>query len=132
MRQGVWLLLWVLALVLAACGGAPGAGEAATGDEAAGEELFAQTLIGNQPGCSTCHSLEPGGAGVGPSLATIGAEAGSRVSGMSAEEYLRQSIEEPNAHIAEGFAAGIMPAALADALSAQQLNDMVAYLLTLK
>jgi hypothetical protein len=45
---------------------------------------------------------------------------------------LRQSIEEPDAYVAEGFAQGLMPAALADELSAQELADLVAYLQTLK
>jgi hypothetical protein len=69
---------------------------------------------------------------VGPSLATIGTDAGSRVSGQSAEDYLRQSIENPNDYIPEGFSAGLMPEALSDELSAQEKSDLVAYLLTLK
>ena len=92
----------------------------------------AQQLIETQPGCITCHSLEPGVTSVGPSVATIGAEAGSRVSGTSAEEYLRESILEPDAHVAEGFAAGIMPKGFATALTEQQVNDLVAYMLTLR
>ena len=132
------VILMLVVLSLAACGGesAPSGGEggaaAGPGDAAAGQKIFEQTLIGTQAGCVTCHSLEPGVTMVGPSLATIGAEAGSRVSGMSAEEYLRQSILEPDAHLAEGFSPGIMPAALADELTEQQLNDLVAYLMTLK
>jgi cytochrome c551/c552 len=138
MRKLGLLFMLVLVLGLAACGGGGdadsegSAGEAAAGDAATGEALFAQTLIGTQAGCATCHSLEPGVTMVGPSLATIGAEAGSRVDGLSAEAYLRQSIEEPDAHLAEGFSAGLMPAALADELSAQELADLVAYLQTLK
>ncbi len=133
MRKLVLLLLLILAFTLAACGGgsAPEEG-AAVGDAAAGQTIFAQTLVGTQPGCVTCHSLEPGVTLVGPSLATIGADAGSRVSGQSAEDYMRKSIEEPDDHIAEGFSAGLMPAALANELSAQELSDLVAYLQTLK
>ena len=129
-----WVVLLMLVLALAACGGSSSdeSGDAIAGDAAAGEAIFAQTLVGTQPGCVTCHSVEPGVTMVGPSLATIGAEAGSRVSGLSAEEYLRQSIQAPNEHIAEGFSAGLMPAALADELSAQELSDLVAYLQTLK
>jgi cytochrome c2 len=127
----------VLALSLAACGGepAPAAGEdepAGPGDAAAGKEIFNQTLIGTQPGCATCHLLEPGVTMVGPSLATIGADAGSRVSGVSAEDYLKKSITEPSADVAEGFSGTLMPAALADELTGQQINDLIAYMLTLK
>lgn len=132
-RKLVLLLLLILALTLAACGGGSAPeGDAPAGDAAAGETIFAQTLIGTQPGCVTCHSLEAGVTLVGPSLATIGADAGSRVSGQSAEDYLQQSIQEPDVHITEGFSAGLMPAALADELSAQELSDLVAYLQTLK
>jgi cytochrome c551/c552 len=123
--------IWLFGLV--ACGSESVPAEdkgqtAGPGDVEAGRNLYNQNLIGTQAGCMTCHSLEPGVTMVGPSLAAIGAEAGTRVAGMSAEAYLRQSILEPDAHLAEGFAAGIMPAALADELSAQQVNDLVAFL----
>jgi cytochrome c551/c552 len=139
MRKLLLLLGLVLAFALAACGGdsapAPSGSEgeaAGAGDVAAGEALFKQSLIGAQAGCATCHSLEPGVTMVGPSLATIGADAGGSVSGVSAEDYLRKSIADPNADIADGFSAGLMPAALADELTEEQVNDLIAYLLTLK
>lgn len=129
--------LFLLVLSLAACGGesAPtgeDAERAGPGDAAAGEAIFNQSLIGTQTGCMVCHSLEPGVSMVGPSLGTIGADAGSRVSGVSAEDFLRKAITAPDADIAEGFSAGIMPAALADELSAQEIDDLVAFLLTLR
>ncbi len=132
------LILLSVVLSLAACGGesAPSGGEggaaAGPGDAAAGKKLFEQTLIGTQAGCITCHSLEEGVTMVGPSQAHIGAEAASRIPGMSAEEYLRQSILDPNAYIVEGFDPDIMPGTFADELTEQQVNDLVAYLLTLK
>lgn len=128
--------LLVLLVFLAACGGeaapasSPSGGDG--GDAQAGEVLYAQQLIGTQAGCVTCHSLEPDVVLVGPSLSKIGSEAGSRVSGLSAEEYLKQSILEPDAHLAEGFPAGIMPASLAGELSEQQVSHLVAYMLLQK
>ena len=137
MQRLLVLLVLVLVLALAACGGdsapAPASSEGeAAGDAAAGKDLYNQGLIGTQPGCMTCHSLEPGVTMVGPSLATTGADAGTRVSGGSAEDYLRKSILDPNADVADGFTAGLMPVALADELTEQQVNDLVAFLLTLK
>lgn len=131
MRKLMLLLVLVLALGLVACGGeaAPTGGE---GNAAAGQDLFNQGMIGTQAGCMTCHSLEPGVTLVGPSLATVGAEAGSRVSGQSAEDYLRQSISQPNETLVEGYAAGIMPQGYSNELSGQQVNDLVAFLLALK
>ena len=127
--------LIVAALALAACGGGgggasqPAASGGGAGDAAAGKALFAQTVIGTNPGCITCHSLEAGKTLVGPSMAGIAGRAGSAVSGQSAEQYLRQSITEPDAFVAKGFQKGLMPK---PTLTDKQANDLIAYMQTLK
>ena len=122
-------LLLVSGMLLAACGGGGGS----TDDAAArGEELFNQPIVGSEPGCNTCHSLTAGTVIVGPSLAGIGTTAATRVGDETAEEYLRQSILEPDAYLVEGFTAGVMSKNWADTLTDDQLNDVVAYLLTIK
>ena len=127
--------LMVAALALAACGGGggaasqPAASGGGAGDAAAGKALFAQTVIAPNPGCITCHSLEPGKTLVGPSMAGIASRAGSTVSGQSAEQYLRQSITEPDAFVAKGFQKGLMPK---PTLTDKQANDLIAYMQTLK
>ncbi len=73
---------------------------------------------------------------VGPDLSAIGAIAGGRVPDISAEEYLRQSILDPNAFIVEDCPNGpcianIMPRDYTTRLSQEQVDSMVAYLLTL-
>lgn len=131
-------LLWALALaamVLVGCSGGGGSAMVASevGDVAAGEELFRQLVIGEYiPGCVNCHSVEPGVVLVGPSLAGIGVAAATRVTGKSAEDYLRESIINPNAYIAEGFPAGYMYVDYAADLSEEQVNNLVAYMLTLE
>ena len=62
-------------------------------------------------GCNTCHTLSAAGATglVGPNLDGIGTRGGTRVSGVSAEDYLRQSILDPNAVIAPECPAGPCP-----------------------
>ena len=128
-KVSVFFVLMVLfALALAACGGG-GSGDTAVD---AGKELFAQPIIGTQAGCSTCHSLEAGVTVVGPSMAGIATRAGTTIAGTSAEDYIRQSILEPDAHLVEGFPAGTMPQVWGDELSDEQLSNLVAYLLTLK
>ena len=133
------LLLLLLSFGLAACGGgdepsAPSGETSSIGDVANGERLFNQTLIGtaSAPGCITCHSLEPGVMLVGPSQSDVGARASTAVPGLSAEEYLRQSIVEPNAHIVEGYTEGVMYQTYGTELTNTQINDLVAFMLTLK
>ncbi len=127
--------LMVAVLALAACGGGggaasqPAASGGGAGDAAAGKALFAQTVIGSNPGCITCHSLEAGKTLVGPSMAGVAGRAGSAVSGQSAEQYLRQSLTEPDAVVAKGFQKGLMPK---PTLTDKQANDLVAYMQTLK
>lgn len=153
MRRFILLtaIICSLVLLLSACGGSkeeptatpvpptatsvpPTATPVSVGDAAHGEQLYKQPVIGaaNAPGCTTCHSLEPDVKIVGPSHAKIGGDAATRVPGMSAEEYLHQSIVDPNAHVSEGYVAGVMYQNYAKDLGEQDVNDLVAFLLTRK
>lgn len=105
---------------------------ATAGDAANGEALFKQPVIGGVPGCSTCHSLQPGVRMVGPSLADVATVAETAVEGMSAQAFLRQSIAEPDAHVTEGFSPGLMFKDYQKQLSKQQIDDLVAFLMTQK
>jgi hypothetical protein len=51
---------------------------------------------------------------------------------MSADEYLRQSIIDPDAYVVEGYPSGLMVPNLADTLSGTQIDDLVAFLMTLE
>lgn len=135
----VFVLFLAMAL-LVACGGSdaaePSSAESgsAGGDAANGEALFEQATIGsaNAPGCTTCHSVEAGVVLVGPSLAGVAVRAETAVAGMTAEEFLRQSIVEPNAHVTEGFTEGIMYQNYGTDLPGKSINDLTAYLMTLQ
>jgi mono/diheme cytochrome c family protein len=111
-------------------GAASGTAAAGTGDAQAGATLFAAATIGTNPGCKTCHTLD-GTKLVGPSLQGVGTRAATRVQGETAEQYLRTSIIDPNAYVVEGFTQGVMPS-FKTVLDDTQLNNLVAYLLTLK
>lgn len=101
-------------------------------DPKAGERLFNGATLGASAGCQICHSLEPGVQLVGPSLAGVATRAETRVPGMTAEQYLMQSLVDPNAYVVEGFQPGQMRPDLAQALTQQELDDLVAFLLTLR
>lgn len=92
----------------------------------AGRALFSRAPAN----CASCHSLEPGIVVVGPSLAGIAAQAGERVAGMSAAEYLRSSILHPNAYIVPGFS-NVMAQNLGQVLSGEEVDALVAFLLRL-
>jgi len=102
------------------------------GDPLAGERLYYEMSLGTNAACRICHSLTPDEVLVGPSLAGVATRARTRVPGLSAEAYLRQSILEPEAYIVPGFPAGQMVNNLGQVLTPTQVDDLVAFLLTLK
>lgn len=139
----ITLLLVAALSLLAACGGDEEGGvdedAGGVGNAANGEALYTGATIGaaNLPGCVTCHSVEPTDdplqpSPVGPSHYGVAARADDYVEGMSAEEYLRESIVAPDAHIVEGFQPGVMPQNYEEELTAQEIDNLVAYLLTLE
>ena len=124
-------LFIILAIFVVGCGGSDGSSSSAV---AAGEELFNQTVVGETAGCVTCHSLEPDVVIVGPSLAAFAQEAEEEgeVFGMTAEEFVRESVLDPNAIVPEGFPADTMPANWGEILTDEQVDNLVAFLLSLE
>jgi mono/diheme cytochrome c family protein len=107
--------------------------EPLVGDAARGENIFKRGVEG-APACANCHSTLLVGGSVGfafgPNLQGIAERAETRVEGLSAVEYIRQSIVSPASYLAPGFS-NRMFAYYADHLSEQQILDVIAYLLTL-
>ena len=89
--------------------------------EERGEQLFVSI------GCNACHSLDADTTIVGPSLIGIADRAGTRTS-LSAEDYMRQSINDPAAFIVDGFTNSMV----VPKLPASQVDDLIAYISTLK
>ncbi|MCX8062275.1 MAG: cytochrome c [Anaerolineales bacterium] len=99
-----------------------------------GKALFELSMIGENkaPGCVVCHSLESGKNLVGPSLAGIATYAQTAVPGMSAEAFLRQAILEPDKHLMEGYPAGVMYPNYGKDLAPEEIDALIAFMLTLK
>lgn len=124
------ILIILLALICSACGPSGSANEASNlpaGDAATGETLFHQK-IGGLPECSSCHSLD-GTRGTGPSLQRFGEAAATRRGDQDAVTYAMNSIISPGQMVLPGYS-NLMPAAYGQALSRQQLADLVAYVLS--
>jgi mono/diheme cytochrome c family protein len=84
-------------------------------------------------GCTGCHTIDGVSTGiVGPNLTKIGDVAATRKDGVSAEEYIRESILNTNAFVVEGFQPNLMPQNYSQQLSNNQLDDLVAFLLAQK
>lgn len=96
-----------------------------------GLDLFNERVVGSNPGCITCHSLDEDVVLVGPSLFGLGGRAGDQVPGLSDAEYVRQSILDPDAFVVEGFGAGLMVSGWADYLTDAQIDSLVDALLGL-
>ncbi|GAB4570819.1 MAG: hypothetical protein Kow0077_05890 [Anaerolineae bacterium] len=111
----------------------------AMGDPVRGEELFRNGKDAS-PACVTCHMIDQEMVLIGPSMVGIAERAASRVSGQSAEDYLYESIVNPNAYLVPDtetniFAAGgnsLMFQQYADYLTEEDVQDLVAYMLTLE
>jgi sulfur oxidation c-type cytochrome SoxX len=90
---------------------------------AAGKKVFLES-----GGCGACHTLEDAGAAgtVGPNLDKVAADA--QKAGQALEAYVKQSIVDPNAYVAPGFPKGVMPPDFKETLTAQQIADVVAYI----
>ena len=80
--------------------------------------------------CGVCHAVAGTDAAgnIGPELTHIGTVGATRTS-LSAEDYIRQSIQEPGAFIAPGFGP-IMPGGLDRSLGGD-FEAVVAYLVSL-
>lgn len=97
-------------------------------------------------GCGACHAIPgvPGAAGtIGPDLSMIGDVVAQRIkdgkyagSAKTVEEYLLESIQEPDAYIPADCptgvcAKGVMPASLAETLTSDELSQVVSYMVKL-
>lgn len=124
----------VATMVLAACGG--GGGAAAGPSPERGKALYESKTLGSKSaeGCVSCHAYDEtkGDDSKAPFTKGTATRAASRVPGMTAEEYIRESITTPDAYVVEKYKAGDMYQEWAKDLSKQEMDDLIAYLLTEK
>jgi mono/diheme cytochrome c family protein len=120
------LLIASLGLLLAGCGGeetvsptGPVEGtlpKAEKGNPQAGKTVFADN------GCGGCHTFKAAGTS-----GTTGPDLDEALKGKDAA-FIEESVVDPNAEVASGFAQNIMPQDYGSQLSQQELADLVAFL----
>jgi cytochrome c oxidase subunit 2 len=89
--------------------------EAEAGNPAAGKAAFTSL------GCGGCHTFQAAGT-----RGTTGPNLDETLQGKD-EAYIRESIVDPNATIAQGFQPGVMPN-YGEQLESKQVADLVAFL----
>ena len=106
-----------------AAGGGGGGGGGGGDAETDGKALFADAAEPST--CGSCHALSDAGTN-----GTTGPDLDEALANLS-EEQIRQSIEEPDAEVTEGFQPGIMPQ-YGESLSEEQIDALVEYLMEVK
>ncbi len=112
------------------------------------EEKAGQAVYLGAAGCTTCHAIKLTGpqGGTGPALNRLYITAQSRIAdaeykktgkATTPEEYIRESIIAPNTYIvpkcpAGNCEAGVMTQNFKDTIKAEDLNNLIKYLSTLK
>lgn len=99
-------------------------GGSSTATAAAGKAVFTGTS-----GCSSCHTLADAGStgAIGPNLGTrLIPDAKKR--GLPLAAFISESITKPNAYVAPGFGANIMPGSFSQTLTPAQIKALVTYL----
>ena len=109
---------------------------ASIGDAAHGHEI---ATVFDGATCFYCHTLDESEplrlealrTPLGPRLEVVSSIAGDRVPGLSAEEYLRESILDPAAYVVEGEWSREMLGGYRYSLSEEDVDDLVAFLLSM-
>ncbi len=94
--------------------------ETTTAEEATASVDGAQVFA--TAGCTGCHTLADAG-----STGTTGPDLDGALEGQS-EAFIRESIIDPNAEVADSFPPDVMPQTYGDDLSPEELDALVAYL----
>jgi mono/diheme cytochrome c family protein len=125
-KKALWTLIALAAIMaLSACGPSQSTpDDTLSPEEAKGKQLFTQY-------CAACHDTANDLVVVGPSLVGIASHADEREPGKDASTYLVESITNPDAYIVQEFD-DLMPKTFAKTLTEEEIDSLVAFLLTLK
>ena len=92
-------------------------------------------LIFFSQGCAACHTIAgisniTTGTTIGPDLTNIATIAATRKPSLTAEDYIIESLKDPEAFVVPGFKPLMPP--LAEGITARELEDLVDFLMKLR
>lgn len=126
-----WIVFGVLfLLLLSACSGADEPETAVptlpplTEEQAKGHKVF-------ETNCGACHSILEDTVIVGPSMHGIASRADTQNPKQDGRTYLYTSILKPGDFLVDGYE-NLMPATFGKQLTGEELDAVVAYLMTLE
>lgn len=96
-------------------------GAATEGGEAGASEPGAQVFIAS--GCGTCHTFAAAG-----STGTVGPNLNEYLAPDDDAAGIEEMIVDPEAEIAEGYSAGIMPQTYGQSIAKEELEQLVQFL----
>ena len=83
-----------------------------------------------RPARAATRSRRPDAKGtVGPNLDNLAADAAKYGAGQSPEDYVKESITDPEKVVVSGYPGGVMPPNFGTSLTAAQIDALVKYLL---
>ncbi len=115
-----------LALGLSACGGSGGTTSETTSGTtggAASQEAEAGAQVYAAAGCGSCHTFAAAG-----STGTTGPNLNEYLEPADNKPGIEEMIVDPNAEIAEGYKANVMPQDFGESLSTEEIKDLVEFL----
>lgn len=91
-----------------------------------------QEDAGSGYSCSNCHLADSEKTNLGPGLLNIKHRAATRIEGLTAAEYIYESITDSKAYTVADFDPELMPQNWAEIYTDLEIFDIVAYVLTLE
>jgi mono/diheme cytochrome c family protein len=112
----------VLAFAIAGCGGG-GGGTTTTEGTAGAQSAEAGAKVFLSAGCGSCHIFE-----AADSKGTVGPNLDKYLEPDDNKAGIEEMIVDPNAEIAEGYSANVMPPNFGETLSSEEVKQLVAFL----
>jgi cytochrome c oxidase subunit 2 len=106
-----------------------GAGASSSSGTGATSAAAGKAVFTGSAGCGSCHMLAAAGTTgtVGPNLG-LRERPDAKTRGLPLKQFIFESITKPNAFIAPGFQANIMPQNFAQTLTSTQIQALVNFI----